>query len=72
MYKYAVINDIGKCYEVHMTTNYVCDQYHIPVPDIDIDYLSKYYYPVPKYVCGNSDFAGDWYVDVEHTIKEVP
>lgn len=70
-YKYAVINDIGKCYAVYTTTNYICDKYHVPVPESDINYLSKYYYPIPQYVDWWTDFTGEWYLDVEHTIKEV-
>lgn len=71
MYKYAVVDDIGKCYGIYMTTNRMCDQHHIPIEDNNINYLSKYYYPIPKYICGESDFDGGWYLDVEHTIKEV-
>ena len=43
MYKYAVINDLGKCYEVYATTNCTCDKYHVPISDKNINYLSKYY-----------------------------
>ena len=71
MYKYAVINDLGKCYEVYATTNCTCDKYHVPISDKNINYLSKYYYPIPQYVDGDFDFTGDWYLDIEHTIKEV-
>jgi len=70
-YNYAVINDIGKCYEVYKTTNCTCDQYHVPIPRVDVNYLSKYYHPMPQYVDGDFDFTGDWYLDVEHLIKEV-
>lgn len=71
MYKYAVIDDIGKCYKVYLTTDRICNAYHVPVPENKIDYLSKYYYPIPQYVDGEFDFAGDWYLDFERTIKEV-
>lgn len=70
MYRYAVINDAGKCYEVYNTTNCTCDEYHVPVKDIKVDYLGKYYYPIPKYVDGEFDFKdGNWYLDFEHKIK---
>lgn len=70
-YIYAVINDIGKCYGVYTTTNCTCDKYHVPISNADMNYLSKYYHPIPQYVDGDFDFVGDWYIDIEHTIKEV-
>lgn len=69
MYRYAVINDAGKCYEIYNTNNYTCDEHHVPVDDINIDYLGKYYHPIAKYVDGEFDFIGNWYLDFEHEIK---
>ena len=74
MYKYAVVDDVGKCYGFYTTTNHMGDQYHVPISDIDIKYLDKYYYPIPKYIDFDSDFNGNWYLDFEHEVKveEVP
>ena len=68
MYKYAVVDDVGKCYEVCITTNCTCDQYHVPVQDTSLKYLSKYYYPIPQYVDGELDFIGNWYTDFDHDV----
>lgn len=68
-YMYAVINDVGKCYQVHRSTNCVCDKYHVPINEISIKYLSKYYYPVPNITYNSSDFIGKWYHDINHTIE---
>ena len=69
MYNYAVVDDVGKCNGVYTTTNCTCDKYHVPIPEIDMKYLDKYYYPIPKYIDGDFDFVGDWYLDFEHEIK---
>lgn len=66
---YAIVNNVGKCYEVHRSTNYVCDQYHVPISEISAKYLSKYYYPIPSIVDSDADFVGKWYYDVNHTIE---
>lgn len=68
-YMYAVVNDIGKCYQVYRSTNCSCDKYHVPVNSISPKYLSKYYYPMPNVVDNDSDFVGKWYYDIDHTIE---
>lgn len=72
-YRYAVINDVGRCYEVQRSTNYVCDKHYVPIGDLIpvYKYLSKYYHPIPNIVDRDSDFLGKWYADVSHTIEEV-
>lgn len=72
VYNYALINDAGRCYEVYKTTAYIHDKYHVPIDRVSIDYLFKYYYPMPDIVVNDSDFCGEWYFDVKHQIKEVP
>lgn len=74
MYKYAVVNDIGQCYIVYKTTERICNQHHVPIPDTAMNYLDKYYHPIPEYIDGEFDFNGDWYLDFEREIKveEVP
>ena len=70
-YMYAVINDIGRCYEVHRSTNAVHDKHYVPVGRISAKYLSNYYYPIPSIVDSDADFIGKWYKDINHTIEEV-
>lgn len=83
MYKYAVIDNVGKCYRVYNTTNYICEKTHVPIVDYENlvpccdaaeRYLGRYYYPIPQYVDSHQDFVGDWYLDFERQIKveEVP
>lgn len=70
-YMYAVIDDVGKCYEVHRSTNYVCKKNYVPINEISAQYLSKYYHPMPDIVDNDADFMGKWYKDINHTIEEV-
>lgn len=70
-YMYAIINDVGKCYQVQRTTECKCDKYHVPIREVSAKYLSKYYYPMPDIVDNDADFVGAWYADINHTIKEV-
>lgn len=70
-YMYAVIDNVGKCYQVHRSTNYVCNKYYVPIREISVKYLSKYYYPMPNVVVSDADFMGKWYKDIDHTIEEV-
>ena len=70
-YHYAIVDDIGKCFAVYGSTIIINDQYHIPINKISIDYLSKYYYPIPLVVDFGTDFNGEWYLDIAHSIKGV-
>lgn len=69
-YMYAVINNVGKCYEVRRTTEYLCGKNYVPISDVSARYLSKYYYPMPDVVDNDADFMGKWYKDIDHTIEE--
>lgn len=68
-YKYAILDTeyIGMCVEVQDTTTYILDPNHVPIEDETIDYLFKYYYPIPETVTNFDDFQGKWYYDAEHT-----
>ena len=68
-YKYAVLDLSlgGICLEVQDTTSYVLEPTHVPIEDETIDYLLKYYYPIPTTVTSFDDFQGKWYLDAEHT-----
>ena len=68
-YKYAIIdlNLGGMCRGVQDTTTYVLDPTYVPITDDNIDYLLKYYYPIPETVTSFDDFQGLWYYDAEHT-----
>ena len=68
-YMYAIVNDIGRCYEVRRSTDYICNKNYIPIIDISVKYLSKYYYPMPQIVDSGADFIGKWYHDIDHTIE---
>lgn len=72
-YKYAVIADLtnGWCLQVEDTSNYILDPTYVPIPTDDINYLLKYYWPIPETVNSFDDFQGDWYEDAEHTIPFV-
>ena len=70
-YMYAVIDNVGKCYEVHRSTNHVCKKNYVPIGELNPKYLSKYYHPMPDVVVSDADFMGKWYKDIEHTIEEV-
>ncbi len=67
-YKYAVLRSNGLCTATEDTTNYILRSDYVPVTDIDnINYLLKYYYPMPESVSSFSDFQGLWYYDEAHT-----
>lgn len=68
---YAVIDDAGKCYEVRHSIIPVCDPHYVVISNYSIEYLSKYYWPVLKFVDCDTDFSGDWYLDASHSVKEV-
>ena len=66
-YKYAVIRSNGLCTQVQDTTNYILDPLYVPIADDTIDYMFKYYYPIPETVTSFDDFHGLWYLDAAHT-----
>ena len=70
-YNYAIVDETGKCYDLHNCTFCICDKFHVPVDYIDVQYLSGYYWPLPEFVDDDTDFTGEWYSDPAHTIKGV-
>lgn len=71
-YKYAILDTepdyYGQCIEVADTTTLILDPMHVPVEDIDnINYMFKWYYPIPETVTSFDDFQGLWYHDEAHT-----
>lgn len=69
-YAYAVIRETdGRCKNVKDTTNYVEDRLYIPLDAYNINYLGKYYYPIPT---AYGDFNGSWYEDSAYTIPWSP
>lgn len=69
-YAYAVIRDTdGICYHVMDTTNYIENQYYIPLDVYNGNYLAKYYYPIPT---EHGDFNGKWYIDSTHQTEWIP
>lgn len=67
-YSYAVVNEVGKCYEVQKSTNYVCDRNYVPLNEFSISYLSKYYYPMAGIIDRPSDFQGSSGMRMPHTL----
>lgn len=69
-YQYAVLNMEygGLCLEMQDTTDYILRPDYVPIEDMDnIDYILKYYYPIPETVTSFADFQGRWYLDPDHT-----
>lgn len=70
-YKYAIVMENGFCRSTEDCTDYILDRLHIPIEDVTLPYLAKYYHPIPATVTSFSDFHGKWYSDAAFTI-EVP
>ena len=70
-YKYAVIRTNGLCTGTQDRTDYILDPLYVPISNVDLPYLMKYYYPIPDAVTSFADFQGKWYADSAFTI-EVP
>lgn len=69
-YAYACIRESdGRCIQVKDTSNYVEDPLYIPLEVYNINYLGKYYYPIPT---AYGDFNGRWYTDKNHTVEWNP
>lgn len=68
-YKYATIDDLtnGLCLGVQDTSNYVLDPTYVPILDDNIEYIFKYYWPIPESVTSFADFQGLFYLDEAHT-----
>lgn len=68
-YKYAIIDDLtnGWCLGMQDTSNYVLNPAYVPIQTDSIDYLFKYYWPIPETVTSFDDFQGLWYLDEAHT-----
>ena len=67
-YKYARIRtEDGLCRGLQDTSTYVLDPTYVPIEDDSINYLMKYYYPIPETVTSFADFQGLFYYDAEHT-----
>ena len=70
-YRYAVLRANGLCTGTQDTTNYILDPLYVPISDVMLPYLTKYYYPIPETVTSFDDFHGKWYADAAYTV-EVP
>lgn len=65
-YKYAIIMANGLCRATEDSTDYILDRFHVPINDVSLPYLLKYYYPIPETVTSFNDFQGKWYLDADH------
>lgn len=67
-YKYARIQlTNGMCRGIMDTSDYTLSPDLIPIEDETINYLFKYYWPIPETVTSFDDFQGLWYLDAAHT-----
>lgn len=67
-YKYAKIRESdGMCIGSADTTEYIVDRIHVPVPNLNVSYVLKYYWPIPDVVTSHDDWQGLWYLDAAHT-----
>lgn len=66
-YKYAYINADGLCIGKQDTSNLYLDPSFVPIEDDSIDYLLKYYWPIPETVTSFADWQGLFYLDAAHT-----
>lgn len=66
-YKYAYINNNGLCVGLRDQSDICLNVNHVPIEDDTIDYLLKYYYPIPETVTSHDDWQGLWYLDAAHT-----
>lgn len=62
-YKYARVMANGMCVELKDTTNFILDPLYVPIEDVTLPYLMKYYHPIPETVTSFDDFHGRWYSD---------
>lgn len=66
-YKYAYINANGLCIGTRDTTNLYLDPRFVPIEDDSVDFLLKYYWPIPETVTSFADWQGLFYLDAAHT-----
>lgn len=72
-YYYAILDaSTGMCIQIDDTSSYYLDPLFVPINVIDLNYLLKYYYPIPETVESFDDFQGQWYSDAAHTIPWSP
>ena len=72
-YYYAQLDlNTGMCLGVQDTSNYILDPGYVPIEIYDLNYMLKYYYPIPETVESFDDFQGQWYSDAAHTIPWNP
>lgn len=65
-YKYAIVRENGLCTSTEDCTDYILNRLYVPVDDVSLPYLMKYYYPIPAAVTSFADFQGKWYYDAAH------
>lgn len=68
-YKYALLrlDRGGICGGTQDTSDYILRPDYVPIEDDSINYLLKYYYPIPETVTSFADFQGLFYLDAAHT-----
>lgn len=72
-YYYAQLDlNTGMCRGIQDTSDYVLSPDRVPIETYDMNYLFKYYYPIPETVESFDDFQGQWYSDAAHTIPWSP
>lgn len=72
-YYYAVLDaNTGMCIRIEDTSGRILNPFYVPIDTVDLNYLLKYYYPIPEVVNNEDDFQGQWYSDSAHTIPWSP
>lgn len=66
-YKYAYIEDDGMCTGLADSSSIYLTKHYVPINDDSIDYLLKYYWPIPEVVTSFADWQGLFYLDAAHT-----
>lgn len=71
-YKYAVLRENGMCIATEDTTSYILDPLYVPIADDTLNYLLKYYHPIPESVTSFNDFQGKWYTSSALDTEWIP
>lgn len=72
-YYYAQIDlNTGMCIGTRDSSQYILDPAYVPIEVYTINYLMKYYFPIPETVTSFDDFQGQWYSDAAHTTPWSP
>ena len=67
-YKYARLRlSDGICRAITDTSEYILSPEYVPITDDSVNFLRKYYYPIPEEVNSFADFQGLFYYDAAHT-----